>query len=117
MQRQCPSGQLCGPCLSHGRHASPSIPAVVDPAASGPNPNSGTVGPNNVTVGVPIADARCCGAESFDTISDACPINEAEARMPSLPAAFAPQPFGSCATMRSPISVSLFPPTTTTFVL
>ena len=32
---------------------------------SGPKPNSGTVGPKIVTVGVPMADARCCGAESL----------------------------------------------------
>ena len=37
------------------------------PRRRGPNPKSGTVGPKIATVGVPIADARCSGAESLVT--------------------------------------------------
>src|SRR6202022_4420041 len=58
MQRQCPKGHRCGPWRSHGRQDSPSTPATACRSARGPNPNSGTVGPKMVRVGVPIADAR-----------------------------------------------------------
>ena len=60
-----------------------------------------------------IADARCCGAESFVTSATALPINAADARMPSRPAALAAQPVGSWDTIASPIAVSAPPPTTT----
>jgi hypothetical protein len=38
-----------------------------------------------VTVGVPVADARCCGSESFVTSSAARRIRSAEARSDSEP--------------------------------
>src|SRR5687768_610313 len=114
MQRQCPSGHRCGPCRSHGRQARASLPATVEVRASGPNPNWGTVGPNTPTVGVFIADARCCGAESLQTIAAARPISAADARMPRRPAALAPRPSGICAIIVSPIAASPLPPTTTT---
>ena len=53
--------------------------------ASGPKPNSGTVGPKIATVGVPIADARCSGAESFVTITAHRPISSADASSESAP--------------------------------
>src|SRR5436190_18855259 len=79
MQRQCPSGHRCGPCRSQGRHDKPECPATTFRSASGPKPNSGTVGPKIESVGVPIADARCCGAESFVTIACARPMSSADA--------------------------------------
>src|SRR5690349_14280784 len=69
MQRQCPRGHRCGPCRSHGRQPSVVTPSTMDFGASGPNPNSGTVGPKIATVGVPMADARCSGEESFVTMA------------------------------------------------
>src|SRR5258706_476344 len=85
MQRQCPRGHRCGPCRSHGRQDRLLFPATVFRSARGPNPNSGTVGPKIVSVGVPIADARCCGAESLVTIARARPINSADASSGRVP--------------------------------
>src|SRR2546430_11532027 len=91
MQRQCPSGHRCGPWRSHGRHDKPPCPAIAFLSARGPKPNSGTVGPKIVSVGVPIADARCCGAESFVTIACARPISSADASSERLPTALITQ--------------------------
>ena len=54
-------------------------PIVADRGASGPNPNSGTVGPKIVTVGVPMAEAMCVGDESLLTSARARPISSADA--------------------------------------
>ena len=88
--------------------ASTTFPSVSDATHSYTMPSS-YAGNSSVmlNVGVPIAEARCCGAESLPTISDARPIRDADARIPSFPAALATQPRGSCETMSSPISTGL----------
>src|SRR5882762_4618192 len=61
------------------------MPSATSPGRSGPNPNSVTVGPNNATIGVPIAVARCSGALSFVTSTLARPISAADWRSVSFP--------------------------------
>ena len=80
MQRQWPSGQAGGPCRSQGRQGRVSRPIVIDRGASGPKPKPGTVGPKIATVGVPMADARCCGEESLVTST---PLARAARRRPA----------------------------------
>src|SRR6185503_19717694 len=92
MQRQCPRGQRCGPCRSQGRHGSVS-PATPECSASGPNPNSGTVGPNTATVGVFMADARWSGSESFVTSTAHRRISSADASSERRPVASIAPPF------------------------
>src|SRR5438034_316716 len=60
---------------------------VIERGASGPKPNSGTVGPKIVMVGVPIADARCWGAESFVTRAMVRPMSSADASSDNRPVA------------------------------
>src|SRR5450759_1476381 len=110
MQRQCRSGHRCGPCRSHGRQARLSCPATAFRPARGPNPNSGTVGPKIVTVGVPIADARCCGAESFVTIARARPMSSADASSGRTPTALITVSVGSASVISAAISESAFDP-------
>src|SRR5690349_6844997 len=112
MQRQCPSGHCCGPCLSQGRHSRPITPLVAECGASGPNPNSGTVGPNTVTVGIPIADARCCGAESFVTSIAQRESSSAEPNNDNLPVALITRP-GAAAVISAASAASSFAPMTT----
>jgi hypothetical protein len=78
--------------------------------ASGPKPKSGTVGPKIATVGVPIADARCIGAESFVTITRLRPINSADASSDRRPVASSV--LGAAATMAFASSRSAPLPTT-----
>ena len=98
MHRQCPSGHTRGPCLWHGRHSRPATPAVALAGASGPNPNAGTVGPNTASVGVPTAEARCCGAESLVTRTRARRISSALASSDSRPVASTARPGAQAAT-------------------
>jgi hypothetical protein len=63
------------------------IPRVIERGASGPNPNSGTVGPKMATVGVPMAEARCNGDESFVTSTVARAMSSADASSDSFPVA------------------------------
>ena len=72
-----PSGQAGGPWSEQGRQASPTSPTLTSVSRTGPNPNSGIVGPNTATTGVPIAVARCKGALSFVTSSRARAISTA----------------------------------------
>src|SRR5207247_2319404 len=44
-----PSGQAGGPWSEQGRQASPTSPTLTSVSRTGPNPNSGIVGPNTAT--------------------------------------------------------------------
>ena len=80
----------------------------MSPGRMGPNPNSGSVGPNTATVGVPIAVATCNGALSFVTKTRARAISAADCRNVSFPHAL------TAPTIASPNPTSSAPPTTTT---
>jgi hypothetical protein len=67
--------------------------------ASGPKPNDGTVGPKIVTVGTPMAEARCCGAESFVTSAAHRPISSADASSGRRPVASSAAPGGTASTI------------------
>jgi hypothetical protein len=62
------------------------------------------------SVGVPIADARCCGAESFVTIAWARPINSADESSDSVPIPSMTHPGGSASLICSAIAKSAFEP-------
>src|SRR5438477_10902849 len=117
MQRWWPSGQRGGPCAEQGRHARPSTPTTRSRGPRGPNPKDGTVDPKIATVGVPTAWAKCNGALSFVTSTDARRIASADCRSVSLPQPFTarhrPPPPSTARTTSSASPASSGPPTST----
>src|ERR1019366_6824195 len=113
MHFQCPSGHTSGPWGWHGRHVSDSLPMVAWGGASGPNPNSGAVGPKIESVGVPAADARCCGAESLVTRAAHRESSSVDASRESSRVALTPRSGPDARAIWAAGALSSPPPTTT----